>query len=179
MKVVSCIALGLVTAAMLTAQTGNRKVTQNPKSPPADTTATIGGTKITIEYNAPSIRSREIGKTVDPYNGKIWRFGADSATTMTTTGDITIGTLTVPTGVHTLYVMAGSNGWELVVNKQTGQWGTQYDEKQDLGRVPMKTTAMSPPAETLKITVRSSGGANGQLEADWGNVKATVPIKAK
>jgi hypothetical protein len=178
-KVLSCIAFGVVTAAMLCGQTGNRRITQNPKSPPADTTVTLGGTKITIEYNAPSLRGRKIGESVDPYGGKIWRFGADSATTITSDGDITIGDLKVPKGAHTLFILSGDQGWTLVVNKQTKQWGLTYNQDQDLGRVQMKTTKLSPPAETLKITLRSSGGANGALEADWGDVKATVPIKAQ
>ena len=179
MKILSYIALGIVTAAMLTAQTGNRRVTQNQKSPPADTTVTLGGSKITIEYNAPSLRGRKVGENVDPYKGKIWRFGADSATTITTGGDITIGNLKVPKGAHTLYILAGDSGWTLVVNNQTKQWGLTYNQDQDLGRVPMSTTTLSSPAETLKITLRDSGGANGEMEVDWGETKATVPIKAQ
>ena len=179
MKVHSYIALGLVAAAMLCAQTGNRRVTQNQKSPPADTAITLGGNKITIEYNAPSLRGRKVGDTVDPYKGKIWRFGADSATTLTTAGAIAIGDLKVPAGVHTLYVMAGDNGWTLVVNNQTKQWGLTYNQDQDLGRVAMKTTTLSPAAETFKITLKTLGGASGEMEVDWGDIKATVPVKAQ
>ena len=177
MKILSYIALGAVTAALLTGQTGNRKATENPKSPSADTSMSLGGNKVTIEYNAPSLRGRKPGDSVDPYSGKVWRLGADNATTLTSDADIMIGDLKVPKGAHTLYIIPNDGGWKLIVNKQTGQWGTVYKQEQDLGRVDMKTSTLDPPAETLKITLKSNGASTGTLEIDWGNTKATVPIK--
>ena len=177
MKIFLYLALAVVTAAILTGQTGNRRVTQNQKSPPADTSMTLGGNKITIEYNAPSLRGREVGKSIDPYPGKVWRFGADSATTITTEGDIMIGDLKVPKGAHTLYLLVDDSGWRLIVNNQTKQWGLTYNQDQDLGRVKMNTSPLSPPAETFKISLTSSGANAGTLEVHWGNTKATVPIK--
>lgn len=159
------------------AATGNRKATQNPKSPSAETSASIGGHSVTIEYNAPSVRGRKIEGDLVPF-GQAWRLGADSATTMTTTGDIQIGSLKVPKGVHTLYVMPSENSWQLIVNKQTGQWGTEYSQAQDLGRVDLKTGKTSSPVEKLHITVKSAGGSDGTLEIEWSNIKATVPIKS-
>jgi hypothetical protein len=173
MKFLSYVAIGLITVALLGAQTGNRRVTQNAKSPSADTSMTLNGQKITIEYNAPSLRGRKVGESIDPYPGKIWRFGADSATTLTTDADIMIGDLKVPKGVHTLYILTdASGGWKLIVNNQTKQWGLTYNQSQDLGRVDMKTVPLSTPAETLKITLNA-----GALEVEWGNTKATVPVK--
>jgi len=110
-----------------------------------------------------------------PY-GKVWRLGADAATTLTTDADITIGDLHVPQGVYTLYVLASKDGWKLIVNKQTGQWGTEYDQSQDLGRVSMKTANVSP-VETLKITLRSTGASAGALDITWGATQASVPVK--
>src|ERR1039457_3147429 len=121
MKFLSYVAIGLITVAVLGAQTGNRRVTKNAPSPTADTSMTLKGQKIVIEYNAPSLRGREVGKKVDPYSGKVWRFGADSATTLTTDADIMIGDLKVPKGAHTLYILAGDGGWKLIVNNQTKQ----------------------------------------------------------
>src|SRR5689334_13755212 len=152
------IVLLLSAFAILAAATGNRRVTQNAQSPPADTTTKVGGQDVTIEYNAPSARGRKVEGGLIPY-GEVWRLGADSATTLTTDTNLKIGNLEVPKGVYTLYIAAGESGWKLVVNKQTGQWGTEYNEPQDLGRVPLKLTKLSQPVETLKITL-----ANGMLD---------------
>lgn len=166
------ITLALCVAAVLTAQTGNRRKTENPQSPPAETSATIGGKKVTIEYNAPSARGRKVEGGLIPY-GNWWRLGADSATTITSETDLMIGNLRVPAGAHTLYILASESGWKLIVNKQTKQWGTVYNEGQDLGRVDMKVTKLKTPVETLKITLEPTS-----LNIEWGNSKATVPVKA-
>ena len=101
--------------------------------------------------------------------------GADAATTMTTDKDIMLGDLKVPAGVHTLYLQASESGpWQLVVNNQTKQWGTVYKQDQDLGRTAMKLTKLANAVETFKITL----GAK-DLSVEWGNTKATVPIKAE
>jgi hypothetical protein len=108
----------------------------------------------------------------------VWRFGADAATTLTTEGDIMIGNLRVPKGVHTLYIMASESGWKLIVNKQTGQWGTQYSEGDDLGRVDLKLAKTAQPVETLKISLAPAGGNAATLQIEWGGTRATVPVKA-
>ena len=146
------IAILLSAFVILTASTGNRRVTQNKQSPPADTTMKVGGKDVTIEYNAPSARGRKVEGGLIPY-GEVWRLGADSATTLTADTNLKIGDLAVPKGVYTLYIAASEGGWKLVVNKQKGQWGTEYNESQDLGRVPLKLTKLSSPVETLKITL--------------------------
>jgi hypothetical protein len=112
-----------------------------------------------------------------PY-GEVWRLGADAATTLTTSSDIVIGNLRVPKGVHTLYILASEGSWKLIVNKQTGQWGTQYSEGQDLGRVDLKTTKLSKPVEKLNISLKPGGANAGTLEIEWGSTKAVAPVKA-
>jgi len=66
---------------------------------------------------------------------------------------------------------------ETGVNKQTGQWGLTYSEAQDLGRVDMKVSKLSAPVETLMINLNASGASNGTLDIEWGNTKASVPVK--
>jgi hypothetical protein len=174
MKITTCVAVGIVAAMTLSGATGNRKVTANNKlSPPADTSMTLGGKTVTIEYNAPSARGRKVEGGLIP-SGSVWRLGADSATTLTTDTDLMIGDLKVPKGIYTLYLLGGEKDWKLIVNKQTGQWGTEYDESKDLGRTSMKVTKLPQPAETLKINLKSPG----VLEVVWGNSQATVPVKA-
>jgi hypothetical protein len=175
MRILSIVASIIMAAALAPASTGNRKVTENNLSPTADTSVTVRGHAVTIEYNAPSARGRKVEGELVPY-GSVWRLGADSATTLTTDVDITIGDLKVPKGVYTLYIMASEGSWKLIVNKQTGQWGTDYNEGQDLGRVSLKTAKLSSPAETLKITLKPAA-PGAMLEIVWGGTRATVPVK--
>src|SRR5690349_9663572 len=168
----SGLALMFCAGFIALAATGNRHAQPNSQSPAADTSVTLGGHVITIEYNAPSARGRKVEGGLIP-NGSVWRLGADSATTLTTDTDLTIGDLKVPKGVYTLYLLGGENSWKLVVNKQTGQWGTEYDQSKDLGRTAMKVTKLPEAAETLKITLKEPGIP----EVVWGNTKATVPVK--
>jgi hypothetical protein len=151
------------------------------QSPPEQATATIAGKTLTIKYSAPSVRGRE-GKLFGP-DGKIshdpnypvWRAGANGATTFHTDANLDVGGLTVPAGTYTLFVLVENpDAWQLIVNKQTGQWGLRYDKSQDLGRVPM--TMSKPPAlvETLKYTLSA-----GKLELASENHVASVPIAVK
>jgi len=153
-------------------------------SPPATASATIGGKRITIRYSAPSVRGRKIfgdgGLLSRDPTYPVWRAGANAATTLQTEADLQMGNLAVPKGTYTLYVLVRDpNAWQLIINKQTGQWGLSYDARQDLGRVPM---AMSkPPAlvETLKYTFTDHGGGRGELRLEWENHAGAVPITVR
>src|SRR5690606_21287218 len=116
------------------------------------------------------------GRSLDTLapNDKVWRTGADEATTLITTKDLTIGSLAVPAGTYTLYTLPSASGWKLIVNKQNKQWGTVYQEGQDLGRVDLTSGKLPKPAEQLTIAiVPASGGQN--LEIHWGDMRQYVP----
>jgi len=157
----------LFTAAAALAEDAPKK----PLSPPAKAEATLNGKKVTIDYSAPSKRNRVIMGELVPY-GKVWRTGANAATTLTTAADLMIGTLHVPKGSYTLYTIPGENEWTLIVNKQTGQWGTNYDAAQDLGRVKMTVTPVKDTVETFVI------GIDKTLTLTWENTRAQVPVMA-
>lgn len=142
---------------------------KKPLSPAAKATATVDGKTITIDYSAPSKRGRAIMGGLVPY-GKVWRTGANAATTLTTSADLMIGSLHVPAGKYTLYTIPGEKEWTLIVNTQTGQWGTDYDESKDLGRVPMSVQRVKDSVETFTI------GIGKNLELTWENTKASVPL---
>jgi len=81
---------------------------------------------------------------------------------------------------YTLYVnVKNADAWELVINKQTGQWGTKYDQSQDLGRVKMDMKTPPAPIEVLKYTITSTGGNKGIIELAWEKHMATVGVTAK
>jgi len=110
-----------------------------------------------------------------PY-GQWWRTGADSATMFRTDADLDIGGLKVPKGAYSIYTLPGAKEWQLIVNKQTGQFGTEYDEKQDLGRVKMNLAQTPAPVEKFKIELLSTGGNKGLLKMTWERTEVSVPI---
>lgn len=91
-------------------------------SPAATASTTLDGKSVVIRYNAPSMRGRQIMGGLVPY-GKVWRTGANPATTLVTAAHLKIGTLDVPAGTYTIYTLPNASTWMLIVNKQTGQWG--------------------------------------------------------
>lgn len=148
--------------------------------------ATVGGKKITITYSSPAVNGR-VGKLFgkdgrigqDPQY-PVWRAGANEATALHTDADLDLGGLAVPKGDYTLFVnLADPAHWELIVNKQTGQGGLDYDAKQDLGRVKMTVSKPAALVEQLKYTISTSGGNKGKLELAWENVVASVNITVK
>lgn len=147
-------------------------------SPPAETSVSIGGKKITIKYCAPSMHGRKIFGGLEPYN-KVWRAGANEATALHTEADLDIKGVTVPKGDYTLFVFLDANQWQLIINKQTGQWGLEYHQNQDLGRIPMDMSKPAEPIQTFKISLSSAGGNKGKLQLEWENTIASVPIVLK
>lgn len=144
-------------------------------SPPATTETTLGGKKITIKYNTPLMRGRKVMGELVPF-GKVWRTGANAATTLITEADLDIGGLRVPKGTYTLYTLPGQTEWKLIVNKQIGQWGTVYNEDQDLGRVNMTLKQSSAPVEKFNIALASNSATGGVLTLTWENTEASVPF---
>ncbi len=164
--------LAAVTVAtlVLSAATVAQEPKKAPLSPPQEVKWASNAKSITINYSAPSKRGRAIMGGLVPY-GQVWRTGANAATKLTTTTDVMLGNLHVPAGTYTLFTIPGEKEWTLIVNKQTGQWGTNHDEKQDLGRVKMTVTPLKTPVEQFAITVDDKA-----LALSWENVKASVPV---
>lgn len=147
-------------------------------SPPADTSTTIDGKNIVIHYSAPSMRGRKIFGGLEPY-GRVWRAGANEATSLHTDGELDMEGLKVPKGDYTLFVYLDPKQWKLIVSKATGEWGLDYDASKDLGRVPMIMSKPPAPVETFKITLNHTGGNKGTLQMEWENTVATVPFTVK
>jgi len=131
----------------------------------------VSGKKITIEYGRPYKKGRDIFGGLEAY-GKVWRTGADEATTFSTEADLMVGSLHVPAGTYSLFTLPGETEWTLILNKVASQWGAfKYDEKMDLGRTKMKVQKV-PVVEQLTINITPQG----ELSVAWDTTKATVPI---
>ena len=142
-----------------------------------DVRAAFGpGGMVVVDYGRPQVRERTVwGGTLVPFDS-VWRAGANDATHLFTTRPLTLGTMTLAPGMYTLWVQHTRQGTFLIVNRQTGQWGTQYDATQDIGRVEMQSAASPAHVEELAIAVRALGPARGALELAWGDRVMTVPF---
>jgi DUF2911 family protein len=147
---------------------------QPPGSPHETVKATVGGATISVEYGRPYMRGRKIVGGLVPY-GHVWRTGADAATTLSTTKALVIGGAQVPSGKVTLYTLPAESGWKLIINKQTGQWGTDYDQAQDLARVDLTRKTLSAPVDQLTIAIEPAG-SGGVLKISWETTELSVPF---
>ncbi|HEU4416861.1 MAG TPA: DUF2911 domain-containing protein [Candidatus Angelobacter sp.] len=147
-------------------------------SPPGVAEVSLKGKKITIDYGRPFLKGRKVGVELAPY-GKVWRTGANEATALTTEIDLTIGGVKVPAGKYTLYTLPSEGTWKLIINKQTGQWGTKYDESQDLARVDMTKSQLPEKVEEFTIAFEKKGDDTAELNLDWENTRVSVTVKAQ
>jgi hypothetical protein len=171
------VSLVVLIAAMAIAQQPPQDKSKRP-SPPGTAEVTLKNKKITIDYSRPSLKGRKVGQELAPY-GKVWRTGANEATALNTEIDLNIGGAKVPAGKYTLYTLPSEGTWKLIINKQTGQWGTQYDESQDLARVDMKKTALPQSVEQFTISFDKKNENTANLNLDWENTRVSVEIKAE
>ena len=112
-----------------------------------------------------------------PY-GQVWRTGANAATALITSVPLKFGTLLVPAGKHTIYSLPGADGWQLIINNETEQWGTEYKPGMDLGRVPMQAEAMAAPQEVMSISFENTTAGSTELHVRWESTDRFVVVTA-
>lgn len=201
--------LRLVGRAAALAVLGSAVHAQQPKEPPrmaASSFATVevhvnsrpiggewyaedagftGPARIAISYGQPHARGRKILGGLIP-NDTVWRFGANDATSLHSDLDLTIGSLAVPRGDYTLYLVHAGNNWDLIINSQTAIWGTDRNPAKDIGRVRLTARTLSDSEDALSIylTPNSSNPSrqadpSGVLRIKWGTVELSAPWKVK
>jgi hypothetical protein len=136
---------------------------------------TIGNATFAVDYGRPLARGRVLVGGIIPYD-QVWRTGANAATQFTTSAAISLAGLRLPAGRYTLWTIPHANGAELIVNKQTGQWGTGYNGSYDLGRAPLTTEMAATPVDKLTISIRPTDSRHGGLIMEWGPFRWTAPI---
>ena len=167
----------LFTVATLAAATSAFAQQERKISPAATAETDLAGKKVVIKYSRPSMKGRKIMGGLVPY-GIVWRTGADDATALNTPVDLEIGGVKVPAGNYTLYTLPSEGTWKLIINKQTGQWGTEYDQSQDLARVDLTKTALASPLEQFTISFLKKGANSAELILEWETTKLSVPVRA-
>jgi len=148
-----------------------------PMSPRDTVRAAVGTANIEIAYSRPSKRGRTIWGGVVEWN-KPWRTGANAATQFITSADLMFGNTLVPAGKYTLWSLPTPGGTKLIVNSQTGQWGTEYDQQRDFVRLDMTQTTLAQPVErfTLAVVPQGSGGV---LKFSWDDREYSIPFRVK
>ena len=147
-------------------------------SPPATANVIVAGGTIDIHYNTPHLRGRHVGgPEIVPY-GQVWRTGANPATTLITSVPFVFGTLLVPAGTHTIYSLPTADSWQLIINKETGQWGTEYKPEMDLGRIPMKAKPLTTPQEVMSLSFENTTANSTELHIRWDTTDRYITITA-
>jgi hypothetical protein len=138
--------------------------------------AQVSGSQLWIDYGRPALRGR------DPWvNGvlgdTLWRTGANAATQFKTDADLAMGGQIIPAGIYTLWthVFPRNAGYELVFNRQVGQWGTIHDPTLDVYRVPLGVQRAATSAERFTMTIEPLGGG-GVIAMQWGTTRLEAPF---
>lgn len=137
--------------------------------------ATIGGATFSVDYGRPLARGRTLLGDVISYD-RVWRTGANAATQFTTSAPITLAGLSLPAGTYTLWTAPHVHGVDLIVNRQIGQWGTEYSRAQDLGKAPMQSDSVTTPLEKFTISIEPRDPTHGTLTMAWGTFRWSAPI---
>src|SRR5467141_26152 len=140
-----------------------------------------GPSRIAISYGQPHARGRKVEGGLIPLD-TIWRFGANMATTLHTDLDITLGDMKLPRGDYSLFILYGRTGYSLIVNRGTGQWGTDRDASKDNGRITLANRTVAEPEPSLAIYLvpdaanPKTGYAElrGVLRIKWGTTERTT-----
>lgn len=135
---------------------------------------------IRIDYGQPHLRGRALHTPGFVPLDTVWRLGANAATELETGVDLVIGGQDVPKGKYTLFALPTASGWKLIVNKNTGQWGTDYKPEHDLVRVDLTKRSLMHPVESFTMwLVPKQGTATGDLRFAWGTSELTTTWAVK
>ncbi len=138
--------------------------------------ATVAGAELWLDYGRPFRRGRDVFGTVVPWD-IVWRTGANAATQFRTSAELRIGAVRIPAGTYTLWTLPSPEGWKLIVNAQTGQWGTQYDPERDVVRVKLTSETIAQPVEQLTMSFEQRAQERALVIA-WDRTRLSVPIRA-
>jgi Protein of unknown function (DUF2911) len=171
-KVFSLSPLFMLLAGMFFSMSVSAQEQQSKPSPAATATGKAGDANITIAYSSPAVKSRTVWGELVPY-GKVWRAGANEATTFETDKDVEVEGKTLPAGKYAFFVIPDEKEWTVIFNKTAAQWGAyKYDDKQDALRVKVKPKKSNEFNERLKYVVENDG-----IALLWEHME--VPLKIK
>lgn len=162
------------TTLLLTAANAQDDKSKRP-SPPAVATQTLeDGTVVTINYSQPSVKGRTIGKDLEPMEGKVWRTGANEATTFEVSKDVDVNDKHLPAGKYSLFTIDNGKDWTIIFNKTWNQWGAyEYKESEDALRVTTNAGKAKEFAEKMTFNISK----DGKVVLLWGDKKVDFKVK--
>ncbi len=162
------IALSISTAA-------DAQITPQPSSSQTVTQGFGLGT-ITLNYSRPNVKNRRIFGYVEPYN-KVWRTGANSATVITFSDDVTLEGNKVAAGEYGLFTIPGQDQWTIILSKKAKQWGAYtYNQADDYLRFNVKPVKLQQPVETFDLQFENMYPTTGELHLLWENTSLTIHL---
>ena len=145
-------------------------------SPAAKVIQTVGLTEFTVTYSRPGVKGRTIFGDLVPYD-KVWRTGANKATSIEFNTDITMEGKSVPAGKYSLFTIPGKDKWEVIINKNTELWGAgDYKQAEDVVRFSV-TPEKSNTTESMVFVFDNVIGDDAKLTLAWADVKISMNIK--
>lgn len=188
MRLLPVIALALLVAPPLSAQQGSLRAPLSTRAtfsmplsaPRVEGQPAAPALNVVIDYGQPHVRGRDVPVELAA-DGTVWRTGANVATTLRTEADLMIGGAAVPKGAYSLYTVRENGRYILIINSNTGQWGTEYDATKDFVRVPLRHRALSEVQESLQIAMVpvDAQSARGVLTIRWGTLELAADWSAK
>jgi len=171
------ISLGAMAASLLFASSASAQLDLPRPSPQAKVSQVIGLTEITVDYASPAVKGRPIWGTLVPYD-QMWRTGANSATKITFSKDVTFGGKPVPAGTYALMTIPSKGAWTVILNKKLDQSGTARDYKADQDFVRFQVQAKpAPHRERLAFLFSDFTDDKGSLDLEWDKLRVSIPIK--
>lgn len=144
------------------------------QSPRGTAEGTVGGASVSVEYGRPSLAGRDMLSRVE--DGMVWRLGADQSTTLTTSAALEIGDASLAAGSYSLFARKTADGWVLLVNSATGQWGTEHESAKDVAEVPLSVST-GESVEQFTISIEEHGGSQ-MLHFAWGETTLMASVSA-
>jgi hypothetical protein len=169
------LALFLSLAVLAPAALAQQDKSKRPSPPASASCKFADGKTITVDYSSPRMKSRKIFGELVPY-GKVWRAGANEATTFVPTTNVTVGGKAVPGGSYTIFTIPNEDKWTLIISKKTGESGAEYPgEAEDFARVDMKSSKLAAPVENFTISFEQAG-STCTMNLDWETTRASIVI---
>src|SRR5437867_8827560 len=174
MRIATCVFIvGVIGAATVAVVHGGQL---GRISPHESVSGTVDGSDITITYGRPSMRGRTIFGRLVPY-GRVWCPGADEATTFDSARDVQMGSLKVPAGPHTIWILPTPDKWTLFVSKEPSGFHTNYNASANLGSLELTKRSIETPVEQLTFAIaKNPNGAGGLMTMTWETTEVSVPF---
>ncbi len=170
--------LSALVCALALSATASAQLTLPAPSPKATVMQAVGITDISLEYSSPGVKGRVIWGELVPF-GELWRTGANAATKLTVSRDVTVEGKPVPAGTYSLFTIPQKEGaWTVVLNKNPNQGGTfGYDQKLDLVRFEV-TPAKAPFRERMTFLFADTTESATRLDLEWGELRLSLRVEA-